>query len=122
MSIGERIKEQRENNGWSQAELAEKLGITQDSISLWEKNRRIPNTPYIISLAKLFKISTDYLLGYENEFGVKDNTTPTSLYYSQDEQQLIATYRTLSLGKKKALFDMLDIKSPQRKAKNTEEN
>lgn len=109
MTIGEIIKEQRENKGWSQAELAEKLGITQDSISLWEKNRRIPNTPYIISLAKLFNISTDYLLGYENDFGIKDNTIPERQHYSKDEQQLIETYRTLSAGKKKALFDMLEI-------------
>lgn len=109
MTIGEIIKEQRENNGWSQAELAERLGITQDSISLWEKNRRIPNTPYIILLAKLFKISTDYLLGCENDFGVKDNTSPTQQTYSQDERQLIETYRTLTPGKKKALFDMLEI-------------
>ena len=109
MTIGEKIKEQRENKGLSQAELAEKLGITQDSISLWEKNRRIPNTPYIIALCKVFKISTDYLLGTENEFGIKENTAPTPQYYSADEQQLITTYRTLSPGKKKALFDMLEI-------------
>lgn len=109
MTIGERIKEQRENKGWSQKELAEKLGITQDSISLWEKNRRIPNTPYIIELCKVFNISTDYLLGYENDFGIKNNQEPIQQIYSPDEKKLIETYRTLSAGKKKALFDMLDI-------------
>lgn len=109
MTIGERIKEQRENKGWTQNELAEKLGITQDSISLWEKNRRIPNTPYIIELCKILKISTDYLLGFETEFGVKENNEPIQQAYSQDEKQLIETYRTLSAGKKKALFDMLEI-------------
>lgn len=71
MSIGKTIKELREERGITQAELAKQIGVTQDSISLWEKNKRIPNTQYIIALCKVFKIPSDYLLGLENEDGSK---------------------------------------------------
>ena len=69
--IAQRIKEQRSIKGWSQNELALRLGLTQDSISLWEKGKRLPDTPYIIMLSKIFDISADYLLGLEDEHGAK---------------------------------------------------
>lgn len=119
MTIGERIKELREQKKWSQDELATKLGITQDSISLWEKNRRIPNTQYIISLSELFGISCDYILGYENEEGIKRFSFPQTPQLTIDEQKLLKVYRAMSPGKKKALFDMLDITSDKISKENT---
>lgn len=60
--IGEIIRTERLNKNMTQEELAIKLGITQDSISLWEKGKRLPDTQYIIELCKIFEISADYLL------------------------------------------------------------
>lgn len=60
--IGEIIRAERINKNMTQEELAIKLGITQDSISLWEKGKRLPDTQYIIELCKIFEISADYLL------------------------------------------------------------
>ena len=71
MNIGNKIKELREGKGITQTELANLIGVTQDSISLWEKNKRVPNTPYIIALSRVFNISSDYLLGLENDDGTK---------------------------------------------------
>lgn len=71
MNIGNKIKELREGKGITQTELANLIGVTQDSISLWEKNKRTPNTPYIIALSRVFNISSDYLLGLENDDGTK---------------------------------------------------
>lgn len=70
-TIGERIKDLRTEKKLTQTELAQALNITQDSISLWEKNKRIPDTIYIILLAKFFSVSSDYLLGLEDESGAK---------------------------------------------------
>ena len=61
--IGERIKQLREQCGWTQAELSRKLSITRSSVNAWEMGISVPSTILIIELAKLFHVSTDYLLG-----------------------------------------------------------
>lgn len=63
--IAKRIKELREVNHWTQAELAQKLNITRSSVNAWEMGISVPSTTYIVELSRLFKISTDYLLGLE---------------------------------------------------------
>jgi transcriptional regulator with XRE-family HTH domain len=60
--IASRIKLLRETQKISQAELAKKLGITRSSVNAWEMGLSIPSTPYIVELASLFHVSTDYLL------------------------------------------------------------
>ena len=61
--IGERIKELRAEYNLSQAKLGDVLMVSQDTISLWENNKALPNTEYIILMCKIFDISADYLLG-----------------------------------------------------------
>jgi transcriptional regulator with XRE-family HTH domain len=61
--IGERIKELRLENHLSQGKLREWLLVSQDTISLWENNKALPNVEYIISMCKIFEVSADYLLG-----------------------------------------------------------
>jgi len=60
-SIGQIIKDERTSKNLSQTELAKLLGLTYDSISLWENDKRLPDTQYIIQLCKIFEISADYL-------------------------------------------------------------
>lgn len=61
------IKSLREDAGYSQAELARKLGISRSSVNSWEMGLSTPTTPYIVELAKIFHVSTDYLLGVDSE-------------------------------------------------------
>ena len=63
------LKELRTEKGLPQSSLAELLGITQDSISLWENGKRIPDTQYLVKLADIFSVATDYLLGRSDDFG-----------------------------------------------------
>ena len=63
--LAEKIKTIREQLGMTQAELARKLGLTRSSINGWEMGLSVPSTQYIVELAKLFNVSTDYLLGME---------------------------------------------------------
>ena len=63
MQIGKIIKDLRLDKGWSQTVLASKLYVSQDTISLWELGKSLPDIPNLIKLSKLFKVSTDYLLG-----------------------------------------------------------
>lgn len=60
--IAEKIKHLREQNGLTQAALAKKLGITRSSVNAWELGISIPSTQYIVELALLFNVTTDYLL------------------------------------------------------------
>ena len=65
--IAEKIKILRENKGLSQKALADKLGITRSSVNAWELGISVPSTQYIVELATLFKVSTDYLLNVNNK-------------------------------------------------------
>lgn len=58
-----RIKELREEKNISQLELAKKLNLTQQSISLYEKGDREPSIDVLKSIANFFNVSLDYLLG-----------------------------------------------------------
>ena len=60
--IADKIKLLRESRGLTQAELAKRLGITRSGVNAWEMGITIPSTQYIMKLALLFKVSTDYLL------------------------------------------------------------
>lgn len=61
--IADKIKELREANNLTQTELSKKLGITRSSVNAWELGISVPSTTYLIELAQLFHVSTDYLLG-----------------------------------------------------------
>ena len=61
--VAERIKKLRVQQGMTQRELARRLSITRSSVNSWEMGISVPSTQYIVELAKIFKVSTDYLLG-----------------------------------------------------------
>lgn len=61
----ERIKALREARGWTQAELARRMNITRNGVNSWEQGLSMPSPACLVDLAKLFSISTDYLLGVE---------------------------------------------------------
>lgn len=63
MEIGKIIKELRNEKNFSQAELAKAIGVSQKAIDYWERSVNEPKASYIVRLANLFDISTDYLLG-----------------------------------------------------------
>ena len=64
--IADKIKELREANHWTQTQLAKKLNITRSSVNAWESGLSAPSTQYIAELARILKVSTDYLLGLNN--------------------------------------------------------
>lgn len=65
-----KIKQLRENLDITQSELAKKLGLTRSAINAWEMGLSVPSTQYIVELAKLFQVSTDFLLGIEENASV----------------------------------------------------
>lgn len=65
--ICDMIKTLREEAGLSQAQLAKKLCITRSSVNAWEMGLSTPTTQYVVELAKLFHVTTDYLLEIETK-------------------------------------------------------
>lgn len=63
--IADRIKQLRISCEMTQTELAKKLNITRSSVNAWEMGISTPSTTYLVELAMLFHVSTDYLLGLE---------------------------------------------------------
>ena len=61
----EKIKKLRETRGWTQAELARRLGVTRNGVNSWEQGLSMPSPACLVDLAKAFSVSTDYLLGVE---------------------------------------------------------
>ena len=64
--IDETIRQLRESSGLTQTELAKRLGITRSSVNAWEMGLSVPSTKYIIELARMFNVFTDYLLGIDS--------------------------------------------------------
>ncbi len=65
--IADKIKSLRMANNITQSKLAKRLGITRSSVNAWEMGISIPSTMYVVELARLFGVSTDYLLEVHHE-------------------------------------------------------
>lgn len=64
--LKDKIKEYRSYNGWTQAELAKKINVSQQTIGSWEVGRAEPNSEALKTLSTLFGISVDQLLGQKD--------------------------------------------------------
>ena len=64
--FNQRIRELRLAKNISQVKLAELLGVTKQSVSNWENDNIQPSIEILVKLAKIFDVSTDYLLALEN--------------------------------------------------------
>ena len=62
MNMAEKIMDLRKKKGWSQEELAERLGVTRQSVSKWESGQSVPDLNKIVFMSDLFGVTTDYLL------------------------------------------------------------
>ena len=60
--LGARIAVLRRNFGWSQAELARRLKISASAVGMYEQGRREPSAELLVTLAREFEVSVDYLL------------------------------------------------------------
>lgn len=63
MKIGQTIKELRKEKNLSQTELAALLFTSQDTVSLWECGKSLPDIMAIIRMTQIFGVTSDYILG-----------------------------------------------------------
>ncbi len=77
MIIADKIILERKKNGWSQEELAERLGVTRQAVSKWEGAQTMPDLQRILEMSRLFQVSVDYLIKEEVE--VVEHITETEV-------------------------------------------
>ena len=65
VDFGNVLKKLRQQEGLTQQQLANKLGVTKSVISYYELQERYPSPDVLTKLAQIFHVSTDYLLGIE---------------------------------------------------------
>ena len=74
IEIANRLVNLRKSNNLSQEALAEKLGISRQAVSKWERAEASPDTDNLILLARLYGVSLDELLQTEDEIPVSDTS------------------------------------------------
>ena len=65
--IRNRVKELRSERGWTQAELADAVGVSRQSINSIERERYVPSLVLALTFARVFKCSTDEIFKLEKE-------------------------------------------------------
>lgn len=84
MTIGDKILNMRKARGWSQEELADRVGVTRQAVSRWESNSAKPDADKIVDICDLFGVSADYLLrdkyAGEGEMAAQADSGPTIVH------------------------------------------
>ena len=65
--FGERLKELRKKNGYTQVSLASELGVSKGTIAMWEVGKRKPDFETLCNLSEFFDVRTDYILGQSDD-------------------------------------------------------
>ena len=109
-NFAERIKELRIGAGLTQEQLADKLNAQRMTIIRWERGDNPPSDENLILLARLFKVSTLYLLGYTDDRSliVAEDVEEEGRREKADEEHLLAGYRLLSPEMKKMVHAVVN--------------
>lgn len=109
-SFGKRLKELRTEKNITQRAMAEILSISVPTLSHWECDYQEPAFKDLVALGKFFNVSTDYLLGLEDDFGARTATTaaPSNDTFTTEERNFIKDFRKLPKGMRDILRTTLD--------------
>ena len=95
MILADKIINLRKKNGWSQEELAEKLGVTRQSVSKYEGAQSIPDLDKILKLSEIFGVTTDYLIKDELE---EEEYAPAQMQKNESESDRIVHKVTMEMA------------------------
>lgn len=63
INMGERLKTLRKKRNWTQKQVANRIGLAISAVSAYELGTRYPSYDILLRLARLYNVSTDYLIG-----------------------------------------------------------
>lgn len=112
MEFGERIKALRLEKTLTQRELGKYLDVSEVSVRCWENGTKNPSMGAIVSLASLFGVSTDYLLG------VSVDERRDSFLLNRQEKVLLSNYRVLDRHGRKAVDTICVIEKSRVESEN----
>ena len=117
MSLGEKIKELRTQKGLSQEELGKAMGVHYTHVSRYERNQSTPSIEALKKLAKIFGVSTDYLL-FENidKMAFGDIQDPDLLHQFQELDGLNDDVREKAKFLIEAILTQQEVKALASKA------
>ncbi len=75
MLFQSRIAEAIKMSDFTQKELAKKLNISESNITNWKKGDNLPSLVMLFNICKILNVTSDYLLGLEDEIGNKVNVS-----------------------------------------------
>lgn len=93
MTTGKRIADLRKKRSWTQPMLADKMSVSQSTITMWENDKRAVSSEDVKKLAKLFGTTTDYILGIDDNLPI--NAIPVS---SEEADQPVMVYGEIQAG------------------------
>ena len=96
MSFSELLKQCRKKQGVSQAELAAKLGVTQQAVGKWESGKSSPDPSTVARIAELLNTTADYLLGLYRP--VSNVSAPEERFFGSYSESLIPVIGTVKAG------------------------
>ena len=103
-----RIKELRLERNLTQSDVAKAIGTSQRNIGRWENGENEPAAFYIKALAEYFNVSADYLLGLEDDFGVKTVAPEQSEEFTASEREMIRKIRAMRKESRELVEQMID--------------
>lgn len=115
MKIHERLREARSAAGFTQEQLAERLGLTRSAVGQWEseKLRTCPSTEHLQSLADQLDVSFEWLAMGRGHMRSHYIAQPTAAYTNEvltfKERQFINRFRALSERKRQVMQDLLEL-------------
>lgn len=81
MTLGEKLKMLREKRGWTQAQAAEKLGISSQVVSNYERDYRFPDKEILFTISQVYNCSLDWLFGVSEDPERNDEKQGGRAYY-----------------------------------------
>jgi transcriptional regulator with XRE-family HTH domain len=99
VEFGAKLKKLRTEEGMTQQQLGELLGVSKSVVSYYEVNERVPSPDTLVKISRIFHVSTDYLLSLENGHTV--NIDGLDAHDEEIVRRLVSTMRRLEEEYKK---------------------
>lgn len=114
MLLGRRLKEVRKNKGYTQTDLAQKLGVSKVTICGYEKGNRVPSLGMFSQLLDILEVEPNYLLGRDTL--ISEERTGYKIKVSKEDMKILkeiknnATVYSKFLDNTKGVINFIDRK------------